>query len=97
MATEPVESELRFPWGYFAASLLPMGLIGLIFILPALLGPQDSMGPAMLCSMLIAPVGAIVVGWGLFRLWQGEGRRFPSLRWLVWIPAVVGIAGFLLG
>jgi hypothetical protein len=65
--------------------------------LPLLLGPRDSMGPAMACSLLIFPVGALVVGWGLVRLWGGDGQRFPALRWLVWLPVAVGIAGVLLG
>lgn len=97
MANRTDQSVLRFPWGYFVASLLPMGLIGANFVLPMLLSPQDAMGPQMLCAMLIAPVGAIVMGWGLLRLRRGEEQRFPALRWLVWIPAAVGIAGFVLG
>jgi hypothetical protein len=97
VASGSEQTNTRFPWGYLVASLLPIGLIGAIFALPALLGPRDSMGPAMLCSLLIGPVGALVVGWGLVRLWRGEGRRFPALRWLVWLPALVGVAGFMLG
>jgi len=87
----------QFPFGYLIAALLPIGLIGPIFALSAILGPSDSMGLAMVCSFLIGPVGALVVGWGLFRLWRGEGQRFPALRWLVWLPALVGVAGFVLG
>ena len=90
-------TEVRFPWGYFVASLLPIGLIGSIYALPAMLGPIDSMGPAMLCSVLIGPVGALVVGWGFVRLWKGDGQRFPALRWLVGLPLLIGIVGIILG
>lgn len=92
-----VQTGTRFPWGYFVASLVPAGLTGSIFALPVVLGPQDSMGPAMLCSLLIGPVGLAVVGWGVVRLWRGEGSRVPALRWLVWLPALTGVAGFVLG
>ena len=92
----------RFPLSQLAGQAgavagCAIGLIGAIFALPALLRPGDSMEPAMLCSLLIGPVGALVVGWGLVRLWRGDGRRFPALRWLVWLPALVGVAGFVLG
>ncbi len=96
MASDSVQNDTHFPWGYFIATLLPIGLIGAIFALPAMLGPRDSMGPAMLCSLLVGPVGALVVGWGLFRLWRGEGQRFPALHWLVWLPGLVGVIGFVL-
>ena len=62
------QTDTRFPWGYAVTSLLPAALIGAIFALSAILGPQDSMGPAVACSLLIAPVGAVVVGWGIVRL-----------------------------
>ena len=97
MASGSVQTDTRFPWGYFVASLLPIGLIGAIFVLDAVLDPNESMGPAMLCSLLIGPVGALVVGWGVVRLWRGESHRFPALRWLVWLPALVGVAGLVLG
>jgi len=97
MASGSEPTDTRFPWAYFVASLLPAGLIGAIFALPALLGPREAMVSAMLCSLLIGPVGALVVVWGLVRLWHGEGRRCPALRWLVWLPALVGVAGFVLG
>lgn len=97
MATDSGHNDTRFPWGYFIAALLPIGLIGAIFTLPALLSAQDSMWPAMLCSLLIGPVGVLVSGAGLFRLWRGEGQRFPALRWLVWLPALLGVTGFVLG
>ena len=90
-------TDVRFPWGYFVASLLPIGLIGSIYVLPAMLGPIDSMGLAMLSSVLIGPVGALVVGWGFIRLWKGDGQRFPALRWLVWLPLLIGIVGIVLG
>ncbi len=97
MASGSDQHSTRFPWGYFVAALLPIGLTGAIFALPLVLSPRDYMGPAMLCSLLIGPVGAVVVGWGVVRLWRGDGRRFPALRWLVWLPALVGVAGFVLG
>ena len=90
------KTDVRFPWGYFVVSLLPIALIGAIYALPAMLGPIDSMGPAMLSSVLIGPVGAMVVGWGFIRLWRGDGQRFPALRWLVWLPLLIGIVGILL-
>jgi len=91
------KTDVRFPWGYFVVSLLPIGLIGAIYSLPAVLDPVDAMGPAMLSSLLIGPVGAVVVGWGIIRLWQGDGQRFPALRWLVWLPLLIGIVGIVLG
>ena len=48
MACSVDKLEKQFPWGYFVACLSPIVLIGMIFILPSVLGPQDSMGPAML-------------------------------------------------
>jgi hypothetical protein len=95
--TNHVQTNTRFPWGYFVASVVPAGLIGSTFVLPAVLGPQDSMGPAMLCSLLIGPVGLAVVGLGVVRLLRGEGSQVPALRWLVWLPALTGVAGFVLG
>jgi hypothetical protein len=89
--------DVRFPWGYFVASLLPIGLIGSIYALPAMLGPIDSMGLAMLSSLLIGPVGPVFVGWGFIRLWKGDGQRFPALRWLVWLPLLIGILGIVFG
>lgn len=90
-------TDVRFPWGYFVASLLPVGLIGLIYVLPAIVWPIDSMGLAMLSSVLIGPVSAVVVGWGFIRLWKGDGQRFPALRWLVWLPLLIGVVGTVLG
>jgi len=97
MVINTVKTDVRFPWGYFVASLLPIGLITAIHTLPAVIGPIDAMGWAMLSSVLIGPVGAVVVAWGIIRLWQGEGQRFPALRWLVWLPLLIGIIGFALG
>lgn len=91
------KTDVRFPWGYFVVSLLPIALIGAIYALPAMLGPIDSMAPAMLSSILIGPVGAVVVGWGFIRLWRGDGQRFPALRWLVWLPLLICIVGILFG
>ena len=91
------QNDLQFPWGFFVASLLPIGLIGAIYFLPAVLGPVDSMGPAMLSSLLIGPVGAAVFVWGIIRLWQGDGQRFPVLSWLLLLPLLIGVAGFILG
>ncbi len=91
-----MREDSRFPWGYLVAALVPIGLICAIPILRETLGPSAFMAPAMLCSMAIGPVGAIVVGWGLLRLWRGDGERFPALPWLVWLPGLVGVAGFLL-
>jgi len=97
MVSKSGQNDVQFPWGYFVASLLPIGLIGAIYSLPAVLDPEDAMGAAMLSSVLIGPVGALVVGWGITRLWQGDGQRFPALRWLVWLPLLIGIVGILLG
>jgi hypothetical protein len=96
MATDSVHNDNLFPWGYFIAALLPIGLMGAMFVLPALLTPQDWMWPTALCLLLIGPIGVLVSGWGLFRLWRGEGQRFPALRWLVWLSALVGVTGFVL-
>ena len=93
MASSSVRTDTRFPWGYFVASLLPIGLIGAIFVVDAVMDPDESMGPAMLCSLLIG----LVVAWGVVRLWRGESQRFPALRWLVWLPTLVGVAGLVLG
>ncbi|MEJ7591160.1 MAG: hypothetical protein WKF77_06395 [Planctomycetaceae bacterium] len=97
MVIKTVKTEVRFPWGYFVASLLPIGLIAGIHIVPAVLGSIEGMGWAMLSSVLIGPVGAVVVAWGIIRLWQGDGQRFPALRWLVWLPLLSGIIGIALG
>ena len=97
MPEMPREDDTRFPWGYFIAALCPLALIGTLFVLPAVLGPTDSMAPAMLCALLIGPVGALVLAWGLFRLWRGDAERFPALQWLVWVTAMVGALGLVLG
>ena len=97
MAAESVPQTTRFPWGYAVATLLPLAFIAGVSGSRALLDPEQSMGPAMLCSLLIGPSGLVVAWWGAYRLWRGEGRRYPALRWLVAVPVVVGFAGFLLG
>ena len=35
-------TDVRFAWGYFVASLLPIGLIGSIYALPAMLGLKQA-------------------------------------------------------
>jgi hypothetical protein len=91
-----VQTDVRFPWGYFVASELPIAFIGAIYAFPVVLGPVDAMGPAMLSSLLIDPVRAVVFWWGVIRLWHGAGQRFPALRWLVWFPLLIGIVGIVL-
>lgn len=87
----------RFPWGYAIATLLPLGFIATMYGLTAVLETQQSLGPAMLLSLLVGPSGAVVALWGAIRLWRGDGRRFPALRWLITVPILFCAAGFLLG
>jgi uncharacterized membrane protein len=95
--TSADQPDRRFPWVYFVAALLPIGLIAAIFSMPLFLSPQESMGSAMACAMLIGPVAGLVFGWGVVRLLRGDAERYPALRWLVWLPAAVGVIGFVAG
>lgn len=97
MTSGSASDDARFPWGYFVATLVPVILISLLTVLPLILAPEESMGWLMLCSLLIGPVAAIVVGWGLFRIWRGDARHFPALRWLVFLPLLVTFVGFAFG
>lgn len=97
MVEETAPQTTLFPWGYALATLLPLGFIAAMYGATAVLEPQQSMGPAMLLSLLIGPSGAAVAVWGAIRLWRGDGRRFPALRWLIAVPILFCAAGFLLG
>lgn len=97
MASDPSHSAARFPWVYLVAALTPLGLIAAMFLAEAAVGPTNSMAFSTVCSLLIGPVGVAVVGWGIFRLWRGHATTYPALRWLVWLPGLVGVAGFILG
>lgn len=96
MTDQDPQTHHRFPWGYFSAALMPLALIGAVFAIPALLSPQDAMAPAMLAAMLIGPAGALVAAWGIIRVGRGEGRDFPALWWLIWLPVLIGLAGIAL-
>ncbi|WP_162659766.1 hypothetical protein [Tuwongella immobilis] len=67
------------------------------FALPAVLDRQDGMRYGLACALLAGPSGVVVSVFGLLRLWLGHGRRFPALRWLVWLPIFIGAAVFVLG
>jgi hypothetical protein len=97
MVHDSIPSTARFPWGYLVAAVTPLGLIVAMFLANAIVGPTNSMALVMACFLLIGPVGAVAAGWGIYRLWRGEGRTYPALRWLVWLPGLMGIAGFVLG
>ena len=97
MAEEITTKTTRFPWVYAVATLLPLMFIAGVYGSTAFLDPRQSMGPAMICSLLIGPSGVAVAGWGAYRLWRGDGRQYPSLRWLVAVPLLVGLVGFVLG
>jgi hypothetical protein len=89
-------STTRFPFGYAIATLLPIAFLAGMYGMTATLDAQQSMGPAMLCSLLIGPSGAIVAGWGALRLGRGDGQQYPALRWLVAMPLLSCVAGFFL-
>jgi hypothetical protein len=80
----------RFPWGYLVATLVPVALIAAACL-------SRSMSAGMAASLLIGPASAVVVLWGIVRLGRGDARTYPALRWLVWLPALVGVAGLAFG
>jgi hypothetical protein len=51
----------------------------------------------MACALLIGPAGALVTGWGIYRLWRGDGRLYPALQWLIVVPAMLGALAFAVG
>jgi hypothetical protein len=97
MASDQETGRTRFPWGYAVTALLPLALIAIMFVASEILGPSKSMGLAMACALLIGPVGGLVAIWGIYRLMHGEARVYPALRWLVWLPGLVSVAGLILG
>jgi hypothetical protein len=96
MSTDSPKHDTRFPWGYAVASLLPIALIGGLWQPDLIWGPDYSMGLAMACSLLLGPTSGVVIGWGAFRLMRGDGERYPALVWLMLLPIVVGVVGFVL-
>ena len=97
MTTEGPVPNPRFPWGFFFAVLAPVSLV------IAMLPPSSLTGPAWRMTlgtggpMLLGPLCAAVVVWGIVRLNRGEGQVYPALRWFVWLPVLVGVAGVALG
>ena len=97
MIRMPGTDDRRFPWGYLAIALLPLMLLGTLLLVGVLLEPSKAMAPGMVLSLLIGPAGLLAIGMGVVRLWRGDGQRYPALKWLVWLPALVGVAGWAIG
>lgn len=96
MPDVPSSSDKRFPWGYALATPLPLLFFAGMWASCEFLDSEQCMAPAMLCSMLIGPSALVLVGWGAYRLWKGDGKRFPALRWLMVIQLIVAVLGFVL-
>ena len=94
MPDVPSSSDKRFPWGYALATPLPLLFFAGMWASCEFLDSEQCMAPAMLCSMLIGPSALVLVGWGAYRLWKGDGKRFPALRWLMVIQLIVAVLGF---
>jgi hypothetical protein len=90
MSEEATVVAPRFPWGYLVATMVPVALIAAASL-------SHSMSAGMAAAMLIGPASAVVVLWGIVRLSRGEALTYPALRWLVWLPALVGVVGVALG
>src|SRR5690349_3773318 len=86
------------PWAWLLPCLLPMALLALWLVQPALdyRLPASPENPIQnpLHFWLIAAVGAIALGQGL--LMAGAARRRGDARMFVVALAVVGVAGFVL-
>jgi hypothetical protein len=95
MDVETIEAP-RFPWGYLVAMLVPMALVGATWLSGSIADPGWRMSAGMAAALLIGPASAVVILWGIVRLSCGEARTYPALRWLVWLPALVGVVGVAL-
>ena len=92
----PPSSDKRFPWGYALATPLPLLFFAGMWASCTFLDLEQRMGFAMFCSMMIGPSALVLVGWGAYRLWKGDGKQYPALRWLIVIPLTVVVLGFVL-
>ena len=77
MAEEITTKTTRFPWVYAVATLLPLMFIAGVYGSTAFLDPRQSMGPAMICSLLIGPSGVAVAGWGDIGSGGATGGSIP--------------------
>jgi hypothetical protein len=90
-ADSSLEPQRCFPWLYAPAVLLPFVAIGGLWLADVFHRPRVTMGPAMALACFMGPNCAMVVIWGVWRLQRGEGQTYPTLRWLVWLPAGIGV------
>ena len=86
----------RVPWFYVAATFVSLAIMAAPSAITFILGIRG-WGLAMFASELAWPTAAIVVVWGVLRLWIGEGHLYPDLRWLVCLPIVGVIVACLAG
>jgi hypothetical protein len=95
MNSPDLEKRSRFPWGYAVAVFLPIVAFLGVLVLDVLKGPDYSMTPGMALVCSAGPYYSAIVAWGGWRLYRGDSRRYPALRWLVWVPLALGVFGVL--
>lgn len=84
-----------FPWGYALAAVLPLECFGLMMLLAITGGPREGMVYGLWGTVIVAPMGALIAAWGVFRLCRGAAQQFPAMHWLVWIPAATALVFFI--